>query len=201
MRRLRESSEFRNLTVEMIEELYAEDLEDYIHIENGPLSGPFSEGTTTLISIEGGDYNVIGLARGYEGYKEDGYEDEDEALDDFLKNNKVYVFTDDIGQSGCNWLDENMLIERLDDIYIDLDEVGSADSDTKKVFRSLGIVSSEKRSKTIVYTVELQIDTYDDWEDDYDSFDDYVDDVVSDVEKSLNEIAYDNEGVTINIER
>ena len=201
MKRLRESNEFNEVTLEMIEKLFDEDLEDFVHIKD---IGPFGKGEATLISIEGGDYPDSGDSHGYEGYEEEGYEDEDEALEDYLKKNKVYVFSKDIGQSGCNWIDEDSMINYLDDVYIDLDEVRRASSDVKKVFKGLGIgASSEKKSKTLVYTVKIKIDEYEDWEDDYDSFDDYVDEVVSDAEDALNEIEgsipYDS--VTVDIER
>ena len=187
MRRLRESNEFNEVTLEMIEKLYDEDLGDFVHIKG---IGPFGGGEAILTSIEGGEYPDAGDSHGYEGYEEEGYEDEDEALEDYLKNHKVYVFSKDIGQSGCNWIDEDSMINYLDDVYIDLDEVRRASSDVKKTFKGLGIgaSSSEKKSKTLVYTVKIKIDEYEDWEDDYDSFDDYVDEVVSDAEDALNEI-------------
>ena len=200
MRRLRESNEFNDVTLEMIEKLFDEGLEDYIHIKD---IGPFGRGEATLVSIEGGDYEDHGDAHGYEGYEEEGYEDEDEALEDYLQNHKVYVFSKDIGQSGCNWIEEDSMSNYLDDVYVDLDEVRNAKSEDRKVFKSLGIGGSEKKSKTLVYTVKIKIDTYDDWEDDYDSFDDYVDEVVSDAEDALNKVAYyhEDEGVTVDIER
>lgn len=200
MRRLRESSEYNEVTLGMIKKLFKEDLEEYVHIKD---IGPFGGGEATLEAIEGGEYGDHGYAHGYEGYEEEGYEDEDEALEEYLQNNTVYVFSKDIGQSGCNWIDEESMINYLDDVYIDLDDVRSADSDTKKVFRGLGILESKKESKTLVYTVKIKIDTYEGWEDDYDSFDDYVDEVVSDAEDALDKIAYyhEDEGVTVDIER
>lgn len=201
MRRLKESNEFNEVTLEMIEKLYDEDLGDFVHIKG---IGPFGRGEATLISIEGGEYPDAGDSHGYEGYGEEGYDDEDEALEDYLKKNKVYVFSKDIGQSGCNWIDEDSMINYLDDVYIDLDEVRRASSDVKKTFKGLGIgASSEKKSKTLVYTVKIKIDEYEDCEDDYGSFDDYVDEVISDAEDVLNKVAYyhEDEGVTVDIER
>lgn len=201
MRRLKESNEFNEVTLEMIEKLYDEDLGDFVHIKD---IGPFGRGEATLISIEGGDYPDSGDSHGYEGYEEEGYDDEDEALEDYLKKNKVYVFSKDIGQSGCNWIDEDSMINYLDDVYIDLDEVRRASSDVRKTFKGLGIgASSEKKSKTLVYTVKIKIDEYEDCEDDYGSFDDYVNEVVSDAEDALNKVAYyhEDEGVTVDIER
>ena len=203
MRRLRESDEFNGVTLEMIEKLYDEDLEDYVHIKD---IGPFGRGEATLISIEGGDYPDSGDSHGYEGYEDEGYDDEDEALEDYLKNNKVYVFSKDIGQSGCNWIDEDSMINYLDDVYIDLDEIKRAKPEAKKILKGLGIgasSSSEKQSKVLEYKVKIKIDEYEDWEDDYDSFDEYVEDVISDTEDALNEIEgsipYDS--VTVDIER
>lgn len=197
MRHLRESEEFNNVTLEMIEKLYDEDLEEYVHIRG---IGAFGHGEATLEAVEGGEYGDAGYAHGYEGYEEEGYEDEDEALEDYLREHKVYVFSKDIGQSGCNWIDEDSMLNYLDDVYIDLEDVRRADSDTRKVFRGLGIgASSEKQSKTLVYTVKIKIDEYEDWEDDYDSFDDYVDEVVSDAEDALDDLRDLGEGVTVDI--
>lgn len=180
----------------MIEKLFDEDLEDYVHIRD---IGPFGRGEATLVAIEGGDY---GDSHGYEGYEEEGFEDEDEALEAYLKNNKVYVFSKDIGQSGCNWIDEDSMINYLDDVYIDLDDVRSADSNTKKIFKGLGIgASSEKKSKVLEYTVKIEIATYDDWEDDYDSFGELVEDTVSDVETIFEDLKNLGEGVTVDIEQ
>lgn len=191
--------EFNNVTIKMIDELYEEGLGDYIHIKN---IGPFGEDVATLKSIEGGAYPDQGEARGYEGYEEEGYETEDEALEAFLENSTVYVFSKDFGQSGCNWVDSNQMIEYLEDVYIDLYDVKRASPEDKKIFRRLGIRDSEEQSKTLVYTVKIKIDTYEDWEDDYDSFDDYVDDVAKDAQKAFDEITYyHEEGVTVDIEQ
>lgn len=199
MRRLRESNEFNEVTLEMIEKLYDEDLGDFVHIKD---IGAFGKGEAILISIEGGDYPDAGDSHGYEGYEEEGYEDEDEALEDYLKNHKVYVFSEDIGQSGCNWIDEDSMINYLDDVYIDLDEVRRANSDVKKTFKSLGIgASSEKKSKVLEYTVKIKIDEYEDWEDDYDSFDEYVEDVISEAETAFDDLRDLGEGVTVDIEQ
>ncbi len=199
MRRLRESNEFNNVTTEMIEKLYDEDLEDYVHIKG---IGAFGNGEATLEAIEGGGYGDNGYAHGYEGYEEEGYEDEDEALEDYLQNHTVYVFSKDIGQSGCNWIDEDSMLNYLDDVYIDLDDVRRARSDIKKVFKELGIgTSSEKQSKTLEYTVKIKIDTYEDWEDDYDSFDELVDDVISEAEDAFDNLRDLGEGVTVDIEQ
>lgn len=198
---LKESEdEFNNVTVEMIEKLYAEDLEEYVHIRD---IGPFGGGEATLEAIEGGTYPDYGNAHGYEGYEEEGYETEDEALEDFLRKNTVYIFSEDFGQSSCNWVDGNQLREYLADVYIDLYEVKRASPEAKKVFRSLGIGVSEKQSKILEYTVQIKIETYEDWEDDYDSFEDYVDSVASDAQNALDKIAYyhEDEGVTVHIEQ
>jgi hypothetical protein len=184
----------------MIDKLYDEDLEDYVHIKD---IGAFGGGEATLVSIEGGEYPDAGESHGYEGYGDEGYDDEDEALEDYLKNHKVYVFSKDIGQSGCNWIDEDSMLNYLDDVYIDLDDVRRAEPEAKKIFKGLGIgaSSSEKQSKTLVYTVKIKIDEYEGWEDDYDSFEDYVDEVVSDAQDALDKIAYyhEDEGVTVDI--
>lgn len=194
---LRESNEFKNVTIEMIKKLFSKGLGEYVHIKD---IGPFGRGEAVLKSIEGGEYPDAGESHGYEGYEEEGYDDEDEALEDYLKNNTVYVFSKDIGQSGCNWIDEDSMYNYLDDVYIDLDDVRSADSDTKKTFKGLGIgASSEKKSKTLVYTVKIKIDEYEDWEDDYDSFDEYVDDVASDAQDAFNQIVDLRDGVTMEV--
>ena len=194
MRRLRESNEFNDVTLEMIDKLFDAGLEDYVHIRE---IGPFGRGEATLSSIEGGDYEDHGDAEGYEGYEDEGYEDEDEALEDYLKDHKVYVFSKDIGQSGCNWIDEDSMVNYLDDVYIDLDEVKSAGPNTRKVFGGLGIGGSKKQSKTLTYTFEVKIDAYEDWEDDYDSFDDLVEEINSDMNELLDDFEANHEGVTV----
>lgn len=193
---LRESNEFKNVTIEMIKKLFSKGLGEYIHIKD---IGPFGGGEATLESIEGEEYGDNGYAHGYEGYEEEGYDSEDEALEAYLENNTVYVFSKDIGQSGCNWLDEDSMYNYLDDVYIDIEELKYVDSEDKKVFKELGILGSEKQSRTLVYTVKLQIDTYEDWEDDYDSFDEYVDDVASDAEDAFNDIVDLRDGVTMKV--
>ena len=192
------SSEFNNVTIEMIEKLYDEGLGDYVHIKD---IGPFGDGIATLEEIAGDDYGDSGYAHGYEGYEEEGFDSEDDALEDFLQNNKIYVFSKDIGQSGCNWVAENQLSNYLDDVYIDLDDVRSANSDARKVFKGLGIGLSKKESKTLTYTVKIKIDTYEDWEDDYNSFDEYVDDIVSDTETIFDDLRDLGEGVSVDIEQ
>lgn len=195
-RHLRESNEFENVTIEMIKKLFSKGLGEYVHIKD---IGPFGRGEATLEAIEGEEYGDNGYAHGYEGYEEDGYDSEDEALEAYLENNTVYVFSKDIGQSGCNWLDEDSMYNYLDDVYIDIEELKYADSEAKKVFKELGILGSKKQSRTLIYTVKLHIDTYEDWEDDYDSFDDYVDDVASDAQDAFNEIVDLRDGVTMEV--
>ena len=183
--------DFNNLTIEMIKKLYEMDLEEYIEIHN---IGPFGEGNATLERIEGGEWNTNGWAHGYEGYEEEGYEDEDEALEAFLKDNTVFVFSKDIGQSGCNWLDENQLIEYLDDMYFDAKTAlrnYSGNKDVAKAyFKEAGIVEESKPLKTTIeYTVTVEIESYEDWEEDYDGdWDQLVKEGKEDFENELDGI-------------
>lgn len=134
MRRyLRESNEFKNVTIEMIKKLFSKGLGEYVHIKD---IGPFGRGEAVLESIEGEEYGDNGYAHGYEGYEGDGYDSEDEALEAYLENNTVYVFSKDIGQSGCNWIDEDSMYNYLDDVYIDIEELKYADSGLKKYLKN-----------------------------------------------------------------
>lgn len=87
----------------------------------------------------------------------------------------------------------------LDDVYIDIEDLKYVNPEAKKVFKELGILGTKKQSRTLIYTVKLKIDTYEDWEDDYDSFDEYVDDVASDAQDAFNEIVELRDGVTMEV--
>ena len=132
----------RKLTVEDVIFFDSNNLDEYIYIEG---IGPFGNGEAQLEAIEGDKYGIHGYSHGYDEWESEGYESDWDALEKFLEDNVVFVWSKDIGQTDQNWLDLDSMYSYMEDVYLDLDSLLSSEDDdvgnkVKQYLKSRGLV-------------------------------------------------------------